>query len=429
MSLRRQLLGNVRWIVAIGVLVVGALLSLGYILSQQHLSFPWQDRYTIYAELRQANGLEAGLGQPVNVAGVRVGTIRGTELEDGRAVVELEIDPGELPRVYRDARAVLIPTTALKDLRIDLVPGRASAGVLPEGGRVPVARTTAPIDADELLSALDGDTREFVRVLLAEGHRATAGRGSDLRDLFRAIGPTAQQLQGVTRTLSRRRDGLERLVTNLARLSGSIGRRDADLAALVGSAGATVGALAREQEALDESLAALPGTLQAVRGTLKRTPAFTRAATGAVTALQPSIDRLPAALDAAAPLAREAGPAVRDDLRPLARDAQPAADDLRRIVPDLAAVTPSLSTAFRVVTYLVNELGHNPPGDDEGFLHHVAWALHNTNSVLTGDDANGPVVRSLPVVECDSVLHQPGLAPLAQLLVGTLPVCPQGEPR
>lgn len=429
MSLRRQLLGNVRWIVAILLLMAGALASLGYILSQQNLSFPWQDRYTAFAELAQTNGLEPGLGQSVNVAGVRVGTIRGTELEDGRAVVELEIDPEKLPRLYRDARATLIPTTALKDLRIDLVPGTREAGELPDGGRIPVARTTSPIDADELLSALDGDTREFFRVLVAGTDRGLDGRGKDLRRLLKALGPTAEQLRPVGRTLAARRAELERLVTNLAKISSTIGTRDRELASLVSSAAATVGTLAEEQDALDRSLVELPSTLQAVRGTLKRTPAFSDTARTALTALQPSVEQLPGVLDATAPVAAASAPIIRDALRPLARDAQPVARDLRVAVPKLDAVTPSLTNAFRTLTYLTNELGHNPPGSDEGFLHWAAWALHNTNSMLANEDANGPSVRGIALVDCDSPFTRtPELAALMEVVIGALPTCPGKTP-
>lgn len=425
MSLRRQLRANRAWILAIALLAVAASASLAYILANQHLTFPWQDRYRVYAEFSAVNGLEPGLGQPVNVAGVRVGTIRGTTLRDGHAVAELEIDPGKLPRLYRDARAQLIPTTALKDLRVDLVPGSPRAGALPEGARIAVARTTSPIDADDLLSALDGDTREFLRVLIAEGDRATDGRASDLRALLKAMGPTAEQLRGVTQHLARRHHSVERLVTNLAQLSRAVGSRDRELATLIARSSEVVGELSDQHDALDRSLVQLPATLRAVRGTLVRAMPFSRQARAALTALQPSVERLPRTLDATAPLARASGPIIGHKLRPLARDAQPAAADLRAAVPRLDALAPHLTNVARVLVHATNELGYNPPGKDEGFLHHIAWALHNTNSILTSADANGPVVRSLVLVACDAVLRDPALAPLADLLFGTLPSCPE----
>lgn len=426
MTLRRQLRDNVRWLVAIALLMAGALASIGYILSQQHLSFPWEDRYRVQVEFAHANGLNPGLGQPVNVAGVRVGTVLGAELDDGRAVAELEIDPGKLPEVYRDARAVLIPTTALKDMQIDLVPGTRGAGRMPDGGRIPVARTTSPIDADELLAALDEDSRSFLQVLLGESGRATKGRGGDLRALLKALGPTAQQWRRVTAMLADRRREVERLVTNLAKVSRVVGHRDRELAGLVGSAGEAVGELADQQDAIGASLRRLPGTLQTVRGALGRTAPFAETATSALTALQPSVDRLDGALRAAAPLADRSAPVLRTQVRPFVRDVQPLARELRTIVPRLTTVTPALTSAFRTLTYLVNEAAFNPEGDDEGFLHWTAWAAHNMNSVLSTADGNGPVVRSLLLFDCGTAPIDPALEAAVQLLAGPLPPCQDG---
>ena len=70
----------------VAVIVFFALLSVvcgAYILSQQHLRTPFQDRYTVKVELPTSQSLTSGKNQPVNVAGVRVGDVVKTELDDG----------------------------------------------------------------------------------------------------------------------------------------------------------------------------------------------------------------------------------------------------------------------------------------------------------------------------------------------------------
>ena len=52
--------------------------------------------------------------------------------------VELEIDPAELPRVYSNARVMLVPNTPLKDMQVELSPGGAPADPLPDGGTLPI---------------------------------------------------------------------------------------------------------------------------------------------------------------------------------------------------------------------------------------------------------------------------------------------------
>src|SRR4051812_13038720 len=115
--LRRQLERYGKWLIAIGALMVAGLATAGYVLVQQRLSLPYQDRYTVEAAFANSAGVSPGLGQRVTVAGVSVGTILTAKVEDGRAITKLEIDPGKLARkrIHVDARAVLVPNTPLKD--------------------------------------------------------------------------------------------------------------------------------------------------------------------------------------------------------------------------------------------------------------------------------------------------------------------------
>ena len=142
---RRQLERNGRWLLAIGVFVLLAGASAVYILAQQQVTTPFDDRYVVRAEFEHSSGLEPGLGQPVNVAGVRVGKITAAELRDGRSLVDLQIDPDKVPHVYADARATLFANTPLKDMQVELAPGRPPARELPDGGVIPLSRT-APAD-------------------------------------------------------------------------------------------------------------------------------------------------------------------------------------------------------------------------------------------------------------------------------------------
>jgi len=110
---------------------------------------------------------------------------------------------------------------------------------------------------------------------------------------------------------------------------------------------------------------------------------------------------------------------LRTQLRPFIKDAQPIARALRPAVVNLNAVTPSLSDAFRVLNYVVNELAYNPPGDDEGFLFWVAWFFHNANSFLANEDANGSMWRGVLVTDCRTLTK--ASAALQQVMTALLP--------
>ncbi len=415
-----------RYLAVIAVLAAIAAASGAYILVNQRISVPWQDRYTVKMDVSSSSGLTPGLGQAVNVAGVRVGQISGAKLNDGVAQLSLEIDPKKLPHVYTNATAALVPNTPLKDMIVELGPGGRPAGPLPDGGEIGVAATDPPIDSDELTSALDADTRDFLGVLLSDAGTGLEGRGKDLNRVLRTLRPTARQLQRVSGALASRRRELKRLVGNLALLTKTTAGRDQDLAEVVSAANATLGAIGSQDAALRASLERLPPTLTHIRTSLDTTADFTDELTPTLNRLLPAVRRLPAALRAADPLLRTATPVLRENLRPLVREAVPLARDLDPATRDLRAVTPALTEAFQVLTYVVNETAYNPPGSDEGFLYWLAWFAHNGASFLSTQDAHGPVWRGLLLTSCDSVKEQPGLGPLLDVVLGVTAACDTG---
>ena len=77
----------------LGLIAVAAGVSL-YLLDQQRMRFPWEDApLMLNAEFSTAQAVTAGQGQTVRVSGVRIGDIGDVKLKDGKAVVEMVIDP------------------------------------------------------------------------------------------------------------------------------------------------------------------------------------------------------------------------------------------------------------------------------------------------------------------------------------------------
>lgn len=415
---------NGKWLGVIAFLMITATLAGGYILVQQRLPNPFADRYTVKAEFSTSAGLNPGLGQAVNVAGVRVGTIASSELKDGLAVVKLQIDPGKLKTIYKDAHAVLVPNTPLKDMLVELFPGTRAAGEAPDDYTIPVARTAPPVDSDELTGALDSDTRRFFQVLVNGVDEGLDGRGKDLQELLKTLQPTAEQLQEVTGALAARRKELRRLVHSMAVLTKATATKDTELAQVIDSGNATVQALASQEGPLRESLRKLPGTLDTTNRTLANLDAFSGRVTPTLDGLVPVLKKLNPAIKAVDELALKAEPVVREDLRPLVKQLTPVAKDLSPTVRDLSAVTPALTSAFKVLTYTVNELAYNPEGDNEGFLFWLSWFAHNGNSFTSTQDANGSGWRGLALFSCNALTSSLGnLAPVADKIIGSSPVC------
>jgi phospholipid/cholesterol/gamma-HCH transport system substrate-binding protein len=421
MSLARQIRRYARELAAvIGVIAVGLVVG-AYVLAHQRLHFPWQPRYTLAADFSTAQAVTPGQGQSVDVAGVKVGEVASVALHDGRARVTMSIDPGKLPRVYADARALLRPKTALQDMSIALDPGRPPAPRLRSGAVLPVEKTLPNVNLDEILAELDADTRDYLRMLVAAGAQGLKERGGDLRRLFKAAGPTLEQTRRVSAAFADRRAKVARLVRNLRVLSEAAAGKDRELGQLVAAGSVTLDAIASRERDLRDALKRLPGTVAAARDALASARPFAERLAPTLDALLPAARRLEPAVTSVRPALREGTPDL-SDVNALVAAGRPALGDLRPATRDLLAVTPSLTSAFHVLEYVVNELAYRPP-DGHGYLFWLAWFAHNGNSVFSVEDAHGAVWRGQVLVSCSTIDMLARSAPLSEL-VRALPTCP-----
>src|SRR4051794_1571830 len=421
--LRRQIERYGRWLAAIVALVVASAVAGAWIMINQRLQTPFDDHYVVRVEFATTAGLSPGLGNPVNVSGVRVGTIGDVKLRDGRADVQLRIDPDKLPAVHRDAKAMLVPNTPLQDLQVELEPGTADAPLMPHGATIALGRTTPPHHADEFLAVLDTDTRALFQALMGSLDEGTRGRTRDVRRMLRAFEPTMQDLRAVSSSLADRRVRLRRLVHNLSILSGEVGRGDRQLTQAVRAGGDVLDAVSQPDAELRAGLERLPGTISTARGALGDAEKLADELGPAARALLPAARRAPRALSATGRLARATEPVLRTRVRPLVRRTQPIAAHLAPATRDLSAVTPSLTTAFHVLSYLSNELAYNPPGDDEGFIHWAAWFTHNLDSFVSTQDAHGATWRGLALFDCTLASRQQVVNTLLQQAFGQVEGC------
>ena len=257
------------FIAVIGLILIAAGVS-AYILSNQRMRFPIiQDKpYVLKAEFQTAQAVIAGQGQTVRVAGVRIGDIGAVELKDGRAIVRMDIDRKYEDMVHTDATALLRPKTGLKDMFIQLDPGTDGAPVAKENWTIPVDSTQPDVNPDEILSSLDADTRDYLRLLISDVGRGLKGRNGDLRDLFRRFEPTHKDLAAVNGAIAERRTNLRRLITSLNELNGELASHDDDVAGLVTASSAVLRSFASEEQNISAAVAELPSTLRQTTSSL-----------------------------------------------------------------------------------------------------------------------------------------------------------------
>jgi phospholipid/cholesterol/gamma-HCH transport system substrate-binding protein len=392
-----------------GLAAIGLLVG-GYILANQRLRFPIVEDKPIMmkVELPTAQAVTPGQGQFVRVAGVRVGSIGKVELENGHAVVNLEIDKKYDGLLREDATMLLRPKTGLKDMFLEVDPGDGKP--LEEGDTLRLGNAVQDVNLDEILAQLDRDTREYLLLLVHGAGKGLEGRGTDLREVFRLFEPTHRDLARLNSAVATRKVNLRRLVSALEELSDELAGREDELANLVSSASQVFRAYASEDRNISAAVRELPKALQQTTQTVGEVERLAEVLGPAADALRPPVRALARAQRALRPLSREGEPLLREQIRPFVREARPVVRRLRPAARDLADATPNMTRSFVVLNRLFNMASYNkdgrePPGDadrDEGYLFYLGWLPHNSATLFATADAHGAFRPSLVAGSCQT---------------------------
>ncbi len=438
--MKRAIRNHWRDFAAIILLFVIALVVGGYILTQQRFNLPaWvpaagKDFHVLNAEFSTAKSVTPGQGQTVTIAGVNVGEIQRVKLVEGRALVEMKLQPKYGERVRKDATLLLRPKTGLEDMTIEMTPGSSEAPKAPEGWTVPIQNTLPTVNLEDILSSLDRDTRDYLRLLLAGAGRGLKGNGDDLAATLKRFEPGAQYARQMTAKLISRRGSIRRSIHNLRLVVEAVGEKDEQLSQLIDSSNTVFRSFANQDANLRDALQQLPPTLRVTNRALGKTERLARVLGPSLEALRPTARTLGPTLRRVRPFLNTTTPIIRDQLRPFARDVLPTVKSLRRASRGLSDVTPDLRDTFRVLNYLFNELAYNPPGpEEEGYLFWASWANHLGNLVFFTQDAHGPIRRGSILLSCTTaqvlntiIATDPRLGTIAQLssLPQSSQICP-----
>lgn len=346
----------------VGVLVLLALIPLLYLGFTKDVPFTHGFRFQAVF----GNAVHIRPGAPVRIAGVTVGEVVSAKRypRSQAAVVEIELRDEGLP-VHRDARLKIRSRLFLEgNFFVDLAPGSPSAADIDAGDTIPLAQTSSPVQLDEVLSALDGDTREGLQDLLdgyggaltreptaaddrdqdprVHGRTAAESLHSSYRFGAPALRDTAIVADAVQGTEPR---DLSQLIASLRDVNRALGRNEGALGDLISNLDTTLAAFADRQADLRTSIAELPATLRASRGALDALRDASPPARAFARDLTRAMRELPSTFDAAFP-AFDAASALLGE-----RELGAVARDLRAVAPDLHGIVegqiPFLRSADR----------------------------------------------------------------------------------
>ena len=305
---------------------------------------PLRSHYEVRAAFASSNNLRTG--SPVRIAGVEVGKV--TEIErrrGGGAIVTMRIDEKGRP-VRADATAKIRPRIFLEgNFFVDLTAGSASAPELEDGATIPVQQTATPVQIDEVLTALQSDTREDLKVLLREYGKGLDGAGA--RGFNRSIPywEPAYRDSAIVADAMRGETGrdLSGYVEHAGATAAALDRNREQLKSLITDFHTTAAAFAREEGNLRTALGELPNTLQTSMPALAALNEAFPPVRALAADLRPGVQNSEETLDVSLPFIRELRGLVSEaELRGLAAD-------LRPTVPDLAALVERSVPLYRQV--------------------------------------------------------------------------------
>jgi phospholipid/cholesterol/gamma-HCH transport system substrate-binding protein len=403
----------------VGLLTLVAIALATYFGFAKHV--PFTHGFRVNAVFESANSIRKN--SPVRIAGVNVGKVTGIARQPGSdtAIVTMTIDDRGLP-IHKDATARIRPRIFLEgNFFVDLRPGTPVTPTIDDDDTLPVSQTAGPVQLDQVLTALQQDTRSDLQRLvkaLATGLSFKPPRAADLDADPSARGESAAEslndaiphgraaLRGtaeVTAALtgSRPRD-LSRLLAGLNRTTEGLSRNEAQLRDLVTNLNTTLGATAAEATSLrvairrlGPTLATANGALDSLNAAFPNTRAFARA-------ILPGVRETAATIDAAFPWVDQARALVGpDELQGLVDELSPATRDLAQVVDTSVGLFPQADRVAKCLTKVVLPTGDVKIEDgalstDEENYKEFWYTMVGLAGEGQNFDANGSYVRFQP---------------------------------
>jgi virulence factor Mce-like protein len=372
-KLRKDRTGaNAVTVAVIVLLVAGAATYLGF---TKHI--PYTHGFRVNAVFESANSIRPN--SPVRIAGVNVGKVKKIQRQDGTdaAVVTMEINDKGLP-IHKDATMKIRPRIFLEgNFFVDLKPGTPSAPSIGDDDTLPITQTSTPVQLDQVLTALQSNTREDLKRLLegygtgltyepsfaadSDADRSARGQSAaqSLNDATKTAAPALRDASIVnTAFLGTEPHDLSGLIAGLGKVTAGLDRNEAQLKDLVTNFNTTMAAFASEDANLRTTIGELPSTLQTASRALTHlndafpnTRAFARE-------ILPGVRETPASIKASLPWIAQAQKLVGpNELGGLTKELQPATASLSKVVDTSIQLFPQADLLSKCFTNVILPTG------------------------------------------------------------------------
>lgn len=187
------------------------------------------------AAFTDASGLQ--VGEDVRVAGIKVGSVTGIELDQSHVVVSFTVKDAT---VGEDTRASIEIRSLLGQHYLSLTPD--GPGELPAGSEIPLDRTSTPLDIVPAVTQLGETAGQIDTEQLARSFDVLA---DVLRDTAPEVRDTVAGLSALSRSIASRDKQIQQFFRKARSVSGVLASRDEEIGQLLADSDAVLAVLNR----------------------------------------------------------------------------------------------------------------------------------------------------------------------------------------
>ncbi len=334
------------FMIALGLLGIGMTLVFVAIGYNAPNSIPGRGYYNLEAEFADADNIAPHA--QVRLGGKIVGQVLKPRVENGKAIVDLQIDPKYKP-LKSDTKVEVRPRSAVGVRYIDIVQS-ATGTPLQEGDRIPASNTTATRALDEVLGTFDPETRVKTQQFLREFGTGFIARGEDLNDTIGAAPEFLDSTDSVLGAVANRTDAAGNLVRGGAIAATSADPVKEEIRAGFAPEAQALRPFSDSGDELKSTLDKAPPALNTLTTRLPTVNRFVTELEGFANRVRPVLDAGPGAFRQTSALLREARPGLRD-----------ADTTLRRANAAVVPTLQFLDTTRPVLPQLENTLNNAKP--------------------------------------------------------------------
>ncbi|HXD54336.1 MAG TPA: MlaD family protein [Solirubrobacteraceae bacterium] len=426
---------------------------------------PFKHGFQLKAQFSSAQNIHSK--SPVRVAGVDVGKVVSIKREGKTGLVTMEIENRGLP-IHEDATAKIRPRIFLEgNWFVELQPGSPSAKTVSSGHTLPLTQTADPVQLDQVLDALNTDTRANLQKFLiyyGEGLTKHPNAEEDAEQLPEVRGINAAE--ALNKTYRRSPEALRggaivnqaitgtephdfsKLIASVGKVTAALNVHEQELGELIVNFNTFFEAFAAQSTPLRETVHELPSVLHNIaRGLTSLGRSFPPTRTFAKDIL-PGVRATPETVTAALPWIEQVQASLQpSELGGVAKGLAEATPSLAKLTGEQVPVFKQTEAFNKCLTKVIYPAG-NTKLQDGGATSGVEnykefwYGLVGLSGIGQAFDGNGSFARFLVGNSGQTVKSAPATVPgfkvkgkSSQLLaraplppLGTRPAFPASEP-